>query len=133
MSEKKRHTIWIDEKVWEDVLNHYKHENCSTQTEFVEKALEFYLGYLNTKNAGAFLPTVFSSVLIGTMDNFALRIGRMLFKQAVDINLMSHIIACDTDMDQRDYELMRGRSVREVKATNGGVSFKDALDFQKTV
>ena len=41
MSEKKRHTIWIDEKVWEDVLNHYKHDNCSTQTEFVEKALEF--------------------------------------------------------------------------------------------
>lgn len=114
-------------------MSHYKHDNCSTQTEFVEKALEFYLGYLNTKNAGAFLPEAFSSVLIGTMDHFALRIGRMLFKQAVDINLMSHIIACDTDMDQRDYELMRGRSIREVKATNGGVSFKDALDFQKTV
>ena len=46
---------------------------------------------------------------------------------------MGHLLAEDTDMDKRDYELLRGRSVREVKSTNGGISFKDALDFQKTV
>ena len=30
MSDKKRHTIWIDERIWEDVLSHYKSDNCST-------------------------------------------------------------------------------------------------------
>jgi len=31
------------------------------------------------------------------------------------------------------YQLLRGRSVREVQSTNGRISFKEALDFQKTV
>ena len=76
MSDKKRHTIWIDERIWEDVLSNYKSDNCSTQNEFVENALRFYIGYLNTKNAGAFLPQAISSMMIGTMDNYAHRVVR---------------------------------------------------------
>ena len=95
--------------------------------------MEFYLGYLNTKNAGAFLPEVLSTILIGTMDDFAQRIGRYLYKVAVEQNLCNHILTADTDMDQRTYELMRGRSVREVNSTNGRISFKEVLDFQKSV
>ena len=133
MSDKKRHTIWIDERIWEDVLSHYKSDNCSTQNEFVENALRFYIGYLNTKNAGAFLPQAISSVMIGTMDNYAHRIASQLYKLAVEQNLCNHILAEDTDMDARDYQLLRGQSVREVQSTNGRISFKEALDFQKTV
>lgn len=133
MSDKKRHTIWIDERIWEDVLSHYKSDNCSTQNEFVANALRFYIGYLNTKNAGAFLPQAISSVMIGTMDNYAHRIGSQLYKLAVEQNLCNHILAEDTDMDARDYQLLRGRSAREVQSTNGRISFKEALDFQKTV
>ena len=72
-------------------------------------------------------------MLNGALDNLGHRIGSVLFKQAVDINLMNHLLAEDTDMDHRDYQLMRGRSVREVQSTNGRISFKEALDFQKTV
>ena len=122
MSDKKRHTIWIDERIWDDVLSHYKSDNCSTQNEFVENALRFYIGYLNTKNAGAFLPQAISSM-----------IGSQLYKLAVEQNLCNHILAEDTDMDARDYQLLRGRSAREVQSTNGRISFKEALDFQKTV
>ena len=57
MSDKKRHTIWINERIWVDVLSHYKSDNCSTQNEFVENALRFYIGYLNTQNAGCHKPS----------------------------------------------------------------------------
>ncbi len=133
MSEKKRHTIWLDEEVWEELLSLYKNDNCSTQNEFVEKALRFYCAYIHTGRASQFLPEALHTMLEGTLDMFGNRIGSILFKQAVDLNVMSHIIACDTDMDARTYELMRGKSIREVKGTNGKVSFKDALDFQKTI
>ena len=130
---KERATVWFSPAIKAKVEDHYRADNCKSQSEFIEKAVEFYLGYLNAKNASAFLPGVLSTVLIGALDNFGHRIGSILFKQAVDINLMGHLLAEDTDMDKRDYELLRGRSVREVKSTNGGISFKDALDFQKTV
>ena len=133
MSDKQRHTIWIENEIWQDVLNLYKSVNCSTQNEFVEKALKFYIGYLNTQNSSAFLPQVLSTVLIGTMDNFGQRMGSLLYKLAIEQNICNHILSFDTDMDERDYELLRGRSVREVQRTNGRISFKEALDFQKQV
>lgn len=133
MSEKNRHTIWLSNEIWESLLQNYKADNCSTQNEFVEKALRFYIGYLNTKNASGFLPSVLSDVLIGTVDSLGHRIGAVLYKLAIEQNLCNHILSADTDMDQREYELLRGRSVREVQRTNGRISFKEALDFQKTV
>ena len=133
MSEKKRHTLWIDNEIWQDLLSLYKSDNCSTQNEFVENALRFYCAYVHTGKASQFLPEALRSTLEGTLGVYMHSLGSYLFKHAVETNLMNHILACDTDMDQRTYELMRGRSFREVKATNGGISFKDALDFQKTV
>lgn len=130
---KSRHSVWLSDDVWREVDALYKLDNCPTRNEFVENALRFYIGYLNTKNAGAFLPQAISSVMIGTMDNYAHRIASQLYKLAVEQNLCNHILAEDTDMDARDYQLLRGRSVREVQSTNGRISFKEALDFQKTV
>ena len=69
----------------------------------MENALRFYIGYLNTQNAGAFLPQAISSMMIGTMDNYARRVGSQLYKLAVEQNLCNHILAEDTDMDARDY------------------------------
>ena len=111
----------------------YASDNCKSQSEFIEKAIQFYAGYLNTQNAGAFLPEVLSTVLVGTMDNFGQRIGTQLNKMAIEQNMCNHILVEDTDMDERDYQLLRGRSVREVQSTNGRISFKDVLDFQKSV
>ena len=112
---------------------HLKQDNCSSRSEFVMKALKFYVGYLNTKNSSAFLPEALSTMLTGTLDGFAGRISSLLFKQGVDINLMAQIIAYDTDIDEGAYERLRGKAIRDMKRTNGRISFKDALDFQKSV
>ena len=31
------------------------------------------------------------------------------------------------------YERLRGKAIRDMKRTNGRISFKDAMDFQKSV
>ena len=36
-------------------------------------------------------------------------------------------------MEEGAYERLRGRAIRDMKRTNGRISFKDALDFQKSV
>ena len=130
---KVKSTIWLTPSAKEKIEENFRADNCISQSEFIEKAVEFYVGYLNTKNAGAYLPEVLATVLIGTMDNFGQRIGTQLNKMAIEQNMCNHILAEDTDMDLRDYQLLRGRSVREVQSTNGRISFKDVLDFQKSV
>ena len=130
---KERATIWFTPSVKAKIEEHYRADNCKSQSEFIEKAVEFYLGYLNTQNATAFLPGVIATVLNGALDNFGQRIGAQLYKVAIEQNMCNHLLAEDTDMDARDYQLLRGRSVREVQSTNGRISFKEVLDFQKTI
>lgn len=133
MSNKNKHTIWLPDSTWQKVEDYYRTDNCAAKNEFIKKAIEFYAGSLHTKNANAFLPEVLSTTLTGTLDGFASRISSLLFKQGVDINLMAQIIAYDTDIDEGTYERLRGRAIRDMKRTNGRISFKDAMDFQKSV
>ena len=69
----------------------------------------------------------------GTLDRFAERIGRQLFKLAVEQNVNNHILASDTDIDARSYQKMRGLSMDEVKRTNGKIDFEDALLSERGV
>lgn len=39
---------------------------------------------------------------------------------------------CDLELPAT-YQRLRGRAIRDMKRTNGRISFKDALDFQKSV
>ena len=78
-------------------------------------------------------PEVPSAQLAGTLDRFAERIGRQLFKLAVEQNVNNHILASDTDIDVRSYQKMRGLSMDEVKRTNGRIDFEDALLSERGV
>ncbi|MGO5113425.1 hypothetical protein ACTQ33_00075 [Candidatus Avoscillospira sp. LCP25S3_F1] len=130
---KQKATIWLTPSVKEQIEVTFRTDNCRSQSEFIEKAVVFYLGYLSTKNAAAFLPGVLAAVLTGTLDHFAGRMGTLLFRQGVDLHVLSQIIAYDTDIDEGEYQRLRGKAIRDMKRTNGRISFQDALDFQKSV
>ena len=74
-----------------------------------------------------------SEVLSGAIGVFGDRIGKLLFKLAVESNITNHILAADTDIDLDTYEKLRARSVREVRETGGSISFQDDLVFQKSL
>ena len=131
--QKIKKSFWISGELDEQIDLYLRQDNCSSRSEFVENALRFYIGYLGTKNTSAFLPRALSDMLIGTLDNFAGRMGALLFKQGVDLHVLSQIIAYDTDIDEGEYQRLRGKAIRDMKRTNGRISFKEAMDFQKTV
>ncbi len=88
---KSRHTIWLPDETWNRVKLLYKEDNCFSQSEFVEKAIRFYDGYLHTAKSSDFLPKVLLEVLEGTLGVYGDRLGRLLFKLAVEHNMTNHI------------------------------------------
>ena len=126
-----RHTIWMDDAVWDQVEAHYQADNCSTRNEFVEKAIRFYSGYLDTEHANEYLPRVLADVLEGKLGALGKRIGHLLFKLSVDQNLMGNVLAAGIDIDPDELRKARVRCVKEVKETNGEISFEDAVRYQK--
>ena len=128
-----RHTVWMDDDVWDQVESHYQADNCSTKNEYIEKAIQFYSGYLDTEHAEEYLPRVLSDVLEGKLGAFGKRMGRLLFKQAVDQDLMANLLASDINVDLDTLQKLRVRCVKNVKETNGEIDFQDAFRFQKRI
>ena len=130
---KEKYAFWLSQETKDEIRTLYTEDNCSSQSEFVEKAIRFYCGYVRTKGDNSYLPRILSDELEGTVGVMANRIGRLLFKQSVELGILSHIIAADTDVDQVTLRKLRGRCVDDVRHTNGQIEFKDILQFQKEV
>lgn len=130
---KQKFALWLTPSTKEKVEVLYREDDCRSQSEFIEKAIEFYAGYLYTLKAGAFLPRVLGNVIDGKFAVFGKKIGRLLFKLSVESNVTNHILASDTDIDRPTYDRLHNRSVREVRETNGEITFLDDLNFQKSV
>ena len=120
--ENKKHSVWLSESAWTEVESRYRRDNCSTRNEFIEKAIRFYSGYLDA---------VLADVLEGKLNAFGKRMGHLLFKLSVDQNLMGNILAADIEIDPDQLRKARVRCVKEVKETNGEISFEDTVRYQK--
>lgn len=134
MSQKKtRFALYISSAALDEVSELYTSANCKTKSDFIEKAILFYASYLHTKRASEFLPDVLSNILSSSFTRLGDRMGHLLFKLAVECNIVHHLIAADNEVDRDTYEQLRNLSVREVKSTNGEISFLDDLIFQKSI
>lgn len=130
---KVKFALWFAPETRQIVEDNYKDDGCKSMGEYIEKAILFYSGYRDAVHAEYYLPDALNNVLNRVAKDFGNRIGSLLFKLSVESNIGNHILAADTDMDLDTYEKLRGRSVREVKETQGKISFKDDLIFQKSL
>ena len=126
--QKTRHTVWLPKNVWDTVEGHYRADNCTTKNEYIEKAIRFYSGYLDTENAAAYLPRVLSEVLEGKLGAFGNRIGGLLFKLTVNDGMLTRLIAAGADIDQVALDKLRVQCVKEAKNTHGIIALEDAVD-----
>lgn len=119
--------LWITPEAKQLVDENYKADFCRSRADYIEKAIRFYTGYLHAERAADFLPRALFDVLYNAMKSFADRMGRLLFKQAVEANVVCHLLAMDTDMSYYEYEELRELCTREVKITRGELNFMDRL------
>ena len=112
------------------VKDFYPLDNCQNQSEFIEKAIHFYAGYVASKSGTEFLAPVLVSALQGTVENAENHIARLLFKLAVEIDMMMNVLASELDVTPDALERLRGRCIQEVKKTGGAVTFADAMKYQ---
>ena len=128
---KRRFQFWVKPSTLELVCRYMEDDNCSSQSEFIEKAVLFYTGYLSAKENKNYLPNIVTSTLKGIVAESDNKQSRLLFKLAVEMAMMMNLLAASQEVDKVSLERLRGESVREVKRLNGSFSFKDALDWQK--
>ena len=75
-------------------------DNCQSQNEFIDKAIRFYAGYLSAKDAVEVLPPALVAALKGTVQDSEGRIARLLFKLAVELDMLMNILAAELDVSE---------------------------------
>ena len=130
---KKKTTFWLPPDMIDRMDGWLKEDNCRSRNEFVEKALRFYMGYLSTEDNTAYISQAILAAIQGTIDNNNNRLRTLLFKCAVELNMMSHTIAAHFRADPIPTRELRAYAVDEVKRTNGQVSFESAVHQQRRV
>ncbi len=108
-------------------------DNCSTQNEFIEKAIRFYAGYVSGQEAIAYLPPALASVLRGTVLDTENRICRLLFKQSVELDMLMNVLAAGMEIPEEQLRSLRERCIQNVKKTSGSVTLDNAVRYQRGV
>ena len=128
-----RTAVWLRPSTIQRMDCWLEADNCKTRSEFIEKSLRFYLGYLAADDVSEYLSRALVAALKGILADNNNRMRSLLFKWCVELNMACHTIAAHFKVDEIDRRELRRFAVDEVKRTNGQINFDHALDLQRQI
>ncbi len=115
-----------------DIINDsYQKDGSACRSMFIENAVRFYNDYLTTRSTANFLAPVITKIVDSSVQLSEQRISRNLFKIAVELGKISHMIAATNDIDDETVESLHRMCVDEVRRINGVINYESAVRFQK--
>ena len=130
-SNKKKTTIWLYPEVIQRMDGWLEADNCASRSEFVDKAIRFYMGYLATEDTSEYLSDELLATVRGVTTENNNRLSSLLFKLCVELNMAMHTVAAHFEVDDLDRQELRRFAEDEVKRANGQISFDKALRIQR--
>ncbi len=127
---KERIPLWLYPSTLAAIDKSLSTSNCKSRSEFIEQAVLFYIGYLSSNDACDYLPPALVSAIKGTIQATENRLARLLFKQAVELDMMMNILAAGMEVSESTLKGLRERCVQEVRQTGGNITFLDAVRYQ---
>ena len=104
----------------------YAAAGCHSRNQFVEQAVNFYADHLATQDNGS-LPRAVTSALDGRLGMFEDRLASLLYKHSVELDMVMGILADSYELTEEDMRRRRADSARNVKQTNGRLSFEQKV------
>ena len=128
---KERVVVWLRHSQVQHMNSWLAAEGCANQTELVEKALAFYLGYLTTRELSELIDERLAGAINSTLAPYAKRVGGLLYRLSVEVNTAVHVIARHFRADEEERRMLRAFAEQEVDSTDGTISFRKAVAIQR--
>lgn len=130
---KVRTAVWLYPETMEKMDSLLERDNCKSRSEFIDKALNFYMGYLVSEDTTGYLSKILISAIQGTLKETENRNASNLFRLSVEMSIMMNILAVGLEISDEELRSLRGRCVQQVKKTRGKVSMEEAIKFQQGI
>ena len=100
-----------------------------SRNEFIRYAVEFYLEWLSRESTEKFLTPAFESVISAKLRDTEDRLSRVLFKIAVEQNVLARIVLADGEYEfpEEAVEKMRRHAIQHLNETNGMLNLLDFI------
>lgn len=133
-NKKQRFGLKIFPETLEIVDTLFEHDNCKSRSEFIEKAVRFYCEYLLNKEhtATEFIAPQLAVITEGIVKGSEQKLSRALFKLAVEVGALTHMVAAINEIDDDTLQKLRIMCVDEVKRINGIINFEKAVRYQRS-
>ncbi len=130
--EKERFVIYLYPETLEKIKELYRNDDCRTQSQFVEKALRFYIGHLLADDDASYLPNAMLSTMKSIVAESENKISRTFYKVAVELAMVQNCFAYShKDITVESLARLRESVEDVVKSTNGMLKLEDAVEWQK--
>lgn len=129
--EKYRATVYLAHKTFAILDQVQSLTNIPTRNAAIEAAVDFYYGYLTGSISQDYLCGVLGSKLDGLIGRGNDRMAKLLYKQAVETNMLTRILARDQMISKTEYDSMRRKAVQDVKENRGIISLTDVLQDEE--
>ena len=101
----------------------YRLDGSRSRNEFIERAVTRYLDFLEAEQSET-LPVAIQSAINGQLGMFEDRMSKLLFKQTVETDMALSALLGYLNIDPDYLKKLRAESVKNVKATNGRLTFE---------
>ena len=122
MGRKEKFAFYLSPEKKAILERRYREDGSRSLTAFIERAVDFYLDYLSANDAGLFLPTAIKSYVDGRLGQLENQMSSLLYKQAVEQDMVAGILADAYHFSEDDLQRRRAESINNVKKTNGRIS-----------
>jgi len=123
--------LWAYPETLKDVENHFKNDNCKSQSEFIERAIKFYIGYLDEEKSVNYISPMITETVKAQIKGTEQRLARLIFKVAVELGKLSHMTAAMNDVDEETLNSLHAMCVNEVRKINGIIDYEEAVEYQQ--
>lgn len=131
MSEKmQKYAYWMTLSMVAEITKMMPEANATSKTDFVRKAVEFYIGYLRQQKNINYLAPMLAGAIKSEVRSLGKDVCEMLFKLAVEMGINSNITAAVNDIEDESLENIRRNVAQEIARVNGILTFEDANEWQ---
>lgn len=111
--------IRMPDELWNTCVEMSEELGYGYPSDFIRDAIEFFIEWNKRKSSEKFLTPALESVMRGIVKDSEDRQSTLLFKLAVELDVLARVICHDHSYSAEGWETIRKDSIRRVMDTNG--------------
>ena len=130
-SEKGRYSLWLSNENIKKADIVYPLDHCKSRSEFVDRAIRFYCGYVESSIAEDYIADVFVQTLFPKLDNMKKDLIKSVYNMALQLSMLIHFEAASCDYSDEELRQLRNKCIVDIKRAQGVIDFEKAIHYQR--